>query len=36
MSDKLRELAETIVNYSIHVEEDEKVLITTQSLDILL
>lgn len=33
MSDKLRKLAETIVNYSIHVEEDEKVLITTQSLD---
>ena len=33
MSDKLKELAETIVNYSIHVEEGEKVLITTQSLD---
>lgn len=33
MSEKLKELARTIVSYSIHVEQDEKVLITTQSLE---
>ena len=33
MSEKLKELARTIVSYSIHVEKDEKVLITTQSLE---
>ena len=33
MSDKLKELADLIVTYSIHVEKDEKVLITTQSME---
>ena len=33
MSEKLKELAILIVNYSIRVEKDEKVLITTQSLE---
>ena len=33
MSDKLKELASLIVNYSIRVEKDEKVLITTQSME---
>lgn len=33
MSDKLKELANLIVSYSIHVEKDEKVLITTQSME---
>ena len=33
MSEKLKELANLIVNYSIHVEKDEKVLITTQSIE---
>ena len=33
MSDKLKELANLIVSYSIHVEKDEKVLIITQSLE---
>ena len=33
MSDKLKELANSIVSYSIHVEKDEKVLITTQSIE---
>lgn len=33
MSEKLKELASLIVNYSIRVEKDERVLITTQSLE---
>ena len=33
MSEKLKELAKTIVSYSIRVEKDEKVLITTQSTE---
>lgn len=33
MSGKLKELASLIVNYSIRVEKDERVLITTQSLE---
>lgn len=33
MSDKLKELANSIVSYSIHVEKGEKVLITTQSME---
>lgn len=33
MTEKLKELAGIIVNYSIHVEKDEKVLITTQSIE---
>lgn len=33
MSEKLKELAILIVNYSIRVEKDERVLITTQSLE---
>lgn len=33
MSEKLKELANLIVNYSIHVEKDEKVLINTQTLE---
>lgn len=33
MSEKLKELANMIVSYSINVEKDEKVLITTQSLE---
>lgn len=33
MSEKLKELANLIVNYSIHVEKNEKVLITTQSIE---
>ena len=33
MSEKLKELACLIVNYSIRVEKDERVLITTQSLE---
>lgn len=33
MSEKLKELANLIVNYSIHVEKNEKVLITTQSME---
>lgn len=33
MSDKLKELANLIVSYSIHVEKNEKVLITTQSIE---
>ncbi len=33
MSEKLKELARQIVSYSIHVEKEEKVLITTQSLE---
>lgn len=33
MSEKLKELADIIINYSIHVEENERVLITTQSIE---
>ena len=33
MSEKLKKLASLIVNYSIRVEKDERVLITTQSLE---
>ena len=33
MREKLKELASLIVNYSIRVEKDERVLITTQSLE---
>lgn len=33
MSEKLKELASLIVNYSIRVEKEERVLITTQSLE---
>jgi len=33
MSDKLKALANSIVSYSIHVEKNEKVLITTQSIE---
>ena len=33
MSEKLKDLASLIVNYSIRVEKDERVLITTQSLE---
>lgn len=33
MSDKLKELANLIVSYSIHVEKNERVLITTQSIE---
>lgn len=33
MGEKLKELASLIVNYSIRVEKDERVLITTQSLE---
>lgn len=33
MSEKLKELASLIVSYSIRVEKDERVLITTQSLE---
>ena len=33
MKDKIKELASTIVNYSLNVKEDEKVLITYQSID---
>ena len=33
MSENLKELASLIVNYSIRVEKDERVLITTQSLE---
>lgn len=33
MSEKLKELASLIVNYSIRVEKDERVLITTQSFE---
>ena len=33
MSDKLKELADMVVSYSINVEKNEKVLITAQSLE---
>ena len=33
MSEKLKELAYQIVDYSIKVQKDEKVLIMTQSLE---